>query len=357
MDYNERSTPRRWGDHTPKFEEAFKGLMERDDDGWGSDYQVRLAYSMDLEKLAVELMGRRQDREARWIDNARQYAGIYDPATLSSIRKRPGASELFVNMTRPKTTVLRSRITDVMLPEDTTNWDIQSSPVPDLPEWALQEVQAEVLEEAQKIADQKAAEAAEEAAAAMEETEGADPQAAPPMPEPPDLQTVIAEMGHDFVFQFIKKKSEEIVDRARLVMTDQLRESQYEVELFKLIHEGCKYGTGVIKGPLVGHRTYKRWMKQQLEDGSTAEVRTETSRPAPEFMHVHCWDLYADPEASSIEDAEYAFELHRWVAQAVAHRRAVDGLQPPGRAPVAARKPPVGRRLRLLPRNPARDRG
>ena len=323
---------KRWGPHTAKFTEAFDRLEEQGD--WDADYQARLAYAMDLEKLAIEIMGRRQDRESRWIQNALQYAGVYDAETYAQIQKRPGASELFVNLTRPKTTVLRSRITDVMLPEDSANWDIKSSPVPDLPEWALNEVREELEREAQMIAEQKATEAQAQQPEAAPEQEALPPQAeaspeqggllpqagaAPEQVPQAEVTGSIHDLDEDIIFQFIKRKAEEIVDRARLVMTDQLKECGYAVELFKVIHEGAKYGTGVMKGPLFEQKTFKRWASRQAEDGSIIEERVETSLPRPVFRHVHCWDLYPDPEATSIEDAEYVFELHRWSRKQLRH--------------------------------------
>ncbi len=290
-----------------------------------SDYEgesARAAYAFDLEKLAIELMGRRQEQEQRWIRAALQYSGQYDQDTLQHIRRRRGASELFVNMTRPKTTVLRARIADVMLPQDMANWDIQSSPFPDLPQWAIAEVRKELEDELKNLQEAAIAEAqAQQPAPAPSEVLGPDGQPMPgampvpagPPPIPEDVPQRIQDIDEDTIFRFMKRKSDEIADRARLVMSDQLNDCQYANELFKVIHEMAKYGMGVMKGPLVEMKNYTRWMRQRDEEtGNTVHVRADVKKPRPLFQHVHCWDLYPDPEASSIEDAEYVFELHRW---------------------------------------------
>ncbi len=62
-------------------------------------------------------------------------------------------------------------------------------------------------------------------------------------------------------------------------------------------------GTGVMKGPFAFDKEYPRWNDQGEYDPLVKTV--------PSTSHVSVWDFYPDPEAKSMDDAEYVVERHR----------------------------------------------
>jgi len=62
-------------------------------------------------------------------------------------------------------------------------------------------------------------------------------------------------------------------------------------------------GTGVMKGPFALDKEYPNWNA----DGEYEPL----IKTVPECSHVSVWDFYPDPEAKSMNDAEYVVERHK----------------------------------------------
>lgn len=73
------------------------------------------------------------------------------------------------------------------------------------------------------------------------------------------------------------------------------------------VTEMCILGTGALKGPFNVHKTIPRWVT--LPDG-TKSYQPETIT-VPKIDFVSIWDLYIDPTATSIQEAEWVIERHR----------------------------------------------
>jgi hypothetical protein len=84
---------------------------------------------------------------------------------------------------------------------------------------------------------------------------------------------------------------------------DQLQESGASVHLRSMAFEMALLGTGVMKGPFATDKEYPNWN----EDGEYEPL----IKTVPECNHVSVWNFYPDPEASSMEDAEYVVERHK----------------------------------------------
>jgi hypothetical protein len=63
------------------------------------------------------------------------------------------------------------------------------------------------------------------------------------------------------------------------------------------------FGTGVIKGPFAHDKEYPRW-------NETGEYDPEF-RVVPKVEHVSIWDFYPDPDARTMNDAEFTIQRHR----------------------------------------------
>ena len=84
---------------------------------------------------------------------------------------------------------------------------------------------------------------------------------------------------------------------------DQLQESGASTHLRSMAFEMALLGTGVMKGPFAVDKEYPNWDDEGEYDPIVKTV--------PECSHVSVWDFYPDPEAKSMNDAEYVVERHK----------------------------------------------
>ena len=85
---------------------------------------------------------------------------------------------------------------------------------------------------------------------------------------------------------------------------DQLQESGATTHLRSMAFEMALLGTGVMKGAFAVDKEYPNW------DEETGEY-DPIIKTVPECDHVSVWDFYPDPEAKSMEDAEYVVQRHK----------------------------------------------
>ena len=94
--------------------------------------------------------------------------------------------------------------------------------------------------------------------------------------------------------------------RLEKLVLDQIEESNGSVELRNAIFESCLLGTGIIKGPF----TYNKTLHKYSETGNGREYTPETVK-VPKMEFVSIWDFYPDPNARSMEEAEFVIQRHR----------------------------------------------
>ena len=124
----------------------------------------------------------------------------------------------------------------------------------------------------------------------QEEFEEADLSSGPsPVPEMPQI-----------------KPAQIAARRLHKLIEDQLDESDANVALRSAIFEACLLGTGIIKGPF----TYNKTLHQYSQGGNGREYNpTQVKVPKVEFVSI--WDFYPDPNARTMEEAEYVIQRHR----------------------------------------------
>ena len=100
--------------------------------------------------------------------------------------------------------------------------------------------------------------------------------------------------------------AKEAARKMEKLIHDQLLDASAVSELRKGIFEQCLLGTGIVKGPFNHIKTIHRWSSD--DEGRFYDPEEKV---VPRLSHVSCWDLYPDPSALSLEDAEYIIERHR----------------------------------------------
>lgn len=232
-----------------------------------------------LYKEATDRVGKKSLVEERWIADLRQYHGQYDEKITRDL-KEAKKSTLFVNHTRPKTNTLEARLSDMLFPTDDKNWGILPTPVPELTQHAEEAADMAAQLRLQAIADPKNG-AAQDLAAKSEE----------------------------YAAQF-EAQMEEAEERAKAMeneIHDSLKECQYEIQAREVIRDGCKLGTGIMKGPVLGGKARRSWQKdptsnvfqlKQVDDGK------------PKYWRVDPWHFFPESDALTMDDNESTFERH-----------------------------------------------
>ena len=86
-------------------------------------------------------------------------------------------------------------------------------------------------------------------------------------------------------------------------MHDQLEESQASKHLRSMAFECSLFGTGILKGPFAFDKEYPRW-----DTEGNYEPDYET---IPKVEYVSIWDLYPDPDARNMAEADYTVQRYR----------------------------------------------
>lgn len=250
-----------------------------------------------LEEEAERRVRRRSTIETRWMRDLRQFHAIYDPETLKKIEDT-GGSQINVSLTRAKTNALSARLSDLLFPTDERNWSIQPTPVPEL---------VDATEEAQSLVDD-ARDTYEARGKQMQEYHdaGAEDQATAMAEEMQAAEEVLteAEAAADELQETIKKASDKC-DLMQTEIDDQLKACSYQAACRDAIDQGCKIGTGVIKGPIIGPTVSERWT---LENGTFKLKGSESKMPS--YTHVDAWGFFPDPDARRVQDGEGVYERH-----------------------------------------------
>ena len=94
--------------------------------------------------------------------------------------------------------------------------------------------------------------------------------------------------------------------RLEKLIHDQIEESNGSIALRNAIFESCLLGTGIVKGPF----TYNKTLHRYTDTGNGREYTPEQVK-VPKVEFVSIWDFYPDPNARTMEEAEYVIQRHR----------------------------------------------
>ena len=231
---------------------------------------------------------RRLGYEKLWLQDLRQYKGIYDPEIQARLKLYPNRSKAFIRETRTKIRTLDARLLDLLFPANgEKNWGI--NPTPD-PEFTPQEEQS--------VRDQISRLIAAECA-----------QNNQPPRDPTQQELEIA----------LRNVAKTTADNMSREIDDQLTTIKYRTIIRNILHSGHLYGTGFMKGPLVNEIIKQKWQRQQTPgtDPQTGGKiitlswvlkNTPVLKPYAEFKPI--WNLYPDLSVTEFEDMRYMFERH-----------------------------------------------
>ena len=84
---------------------------------------------------------------------------------------------------------------------------------------------------------------------------------------------------------------------------DQLEESGANTNLRSSAFEMALFGTGIMKGPFATDKEYPNWN----DDGEYDPL----FKTVPQVSHVSVWNFYPDPDANSMNEAQFVVERHK----------------------------------------------
>lgn len=246
--------------------------------------------------------------EERWMRAYRNYRGLYGPDVQFTSSEK---SRVFVKVTKTKTLAAYGQIIDVLFGNNKFPLTVNPSVLPD-----------GVAESVHINIDPNAEAAGATLRDAMTDS------ASPTYLFGPDTQLQPGETMRDLQERLgpLKEKLAPVSDRIvegdgtspttvtfhpamiaakkmEKKIHDQLNESGASKHLRSMAFEMALLGTGVMKGPFALDKEYPNWNDEGEYDPLTKTV--------PSSNHVSVWNFYPDPEATSMDDAEYVIERHK----------------------------------------------
>ncbi|GAB5434788.1 MAG: hypothetical protein EpisKO_41580 [Epibacterium sp.] len=276
------------------------------------------AFVSGLEREADDRVNKRNAIEQRMMEDLQQYHGKYSEKELEAFRKNKG-SQVFLNLTRPKTNAMMARLWDLLFPTDDRNWGIQPTPVPEMNDEA--ETSLSLADDAKETLEHKRAQLEQIEAsipsapddATREQLEQQAQVLAGEMEEAEEIASAAQKAADD-----LHATLEEAKKRALLMqeeIDDQLKSSRYQAECRDMITDACKLGIGILKGPVLGEKTRQKWEAVQTTgtDGNTRTMHVLSNvkdDATPSVYRVDPWSFFPDPDAARVEDCEGIYERH-----------------------------------------------
>jgi hypothetical protein len=198
--------------------------------------------------------------EERWRKSQKLFHGDPDmdarvdlATTLRDGPSKPGANEaprsrVVVNIVRPKVEQAVARLCEILFPVDDRNWGIRPTPMPEL---------------ASRLGNQ-----------------------APTV----DAQGNATGLTADQEAQALIKAAKEAGEKMEKSIDDNLTECAYNGESRRIIEDGVRLGTGIMKGPFPRIRKRKVWNYK----GNVASL-TMDQKVSPSSARVDPFDIYFDP--------------------------------------------------------------
>lgn len=265
-----------------------------------------------IQSLATRLREEFQDAEnsrslvnLRWLDDLRQYRGIYDDTILDKMKCCKSGSRAFYRLTTAKVNTMVARLMDLLFPQRIKNWSLEATPDPDIPldviaEDFAQEIQAQIDSLIQTDVQQ----------ALMQGIS---------IP-PEQIQVMAMQYQQQVLAQYDTQENRVRVAKERAkkmeqVIDDQLKEGavngtlrpSWRQNCRQVIKSACLYGMGVLKGPLIEKIDVTRYTTTGMGQWKEEVYKTEF-RPFHEAVSI--WEVYPDPGARVPSELRYVWQRH-----------------------------------------------
>ena len=247
---------------------------------------------------------RRQDEE-RWLKAYRNYRGIYGPDVQFTEAEK---SRVFIKVTKTKTLAAYGQIVDVLFAKNTFPLTVDPTELPDgvvenvsfdpaLPKELQEDEKGDLVSPYGFSGDGREI---PKGATAKTLEELLNPELAKKLDSIDGVKEGVGGTPTSVTFSPAMVAAKKMQKKIQ----DQLDESSASKHLRSTSFEMALFGTGVMKGPFAVDKEYPSW------DDETGEY-SPTFKTIPQVSHVSVWNFYPDPDANSIEEAQYVVERHK----------------------------------------------
>jgi len=234
----------------------------------------------------------RQLDEERWIQAYRNYRGIYGPNVQFTSSEK---SRVFVKVTKTKVLAAYGQIAEVLFGGNRFPISIDPTTLPDGIE---DTVNFETNPEVRKAVSPEMAELLPgETLPEFRERLGALSGVLDPVID--DVKSGAGKTPSAVQFH----PAEVAAKKMEKKIHDQLEESHAKKHLRAAAFETALFGTGIMKGPFAVDKEYPNWD----EEGNYSPM----FKTIPQTTSVSIWNFYPDPDAATMEEAEYIIERHK----------------------------------------------
>ena len=279
-------------------DDAESSFVDDISEGETTDEPVGKVVSYVTERFKRAETARYTDEE-RWVKSYRNYRGIYGPDVQFTSTEK---SRIFVKVTKTKVLAAYGQLVEVLFGNN--KFPISIDPTT-LPEGIAEAMHFESNPEMQKAKAEKEPEISPE-----------DSKLRPGETTPDLMERLRGMMGKlapvaDIMEEGEGKTATEVTVHPAMVAAkkmekkihDQLEESGASKKLRTAAFECALFGTGVMKGPFAIDKEYPNW-----DDEGNYKPRVRTM---PQCDAVSVWNFYPDPDANSMDEAEYVVERHK----------------------------------------------
>ena len=229
--------------------------------------------------------------EQRWIQAYRNYRGIYGPDVQFTSTEK---SQVFVKVTKTKVLAAYGQIAEVLFGGNKFPITIDPSVLPDGVEDTVNfETNADQRKAEEGMPDLLPGETYPEF---RERLAGMQNSLDPVMDK---LKSGTANTPSSPQFH----PAEAAAKKMEKQIHDQLEESHAKKHLRAAAFETALFGTGIMKGPFAVDKEYANWD----DEGNYSP----TFKTIPQTTSVSIWNFYPDPDAATMEEAEYIVERHK----------------------------------------------
>jgi len=233
----------------------------------------------------------RELEEQRWIQAYRNYRGIYGPEVQFTSTEK---SQVFVKVTKTKVLAAYGQIAEVLFGGNKFPITIDPTVLPDGVEDTVNfETNPDQRKAEEGMPDLLPGETYPEF---RERLAGMQDSLDPVMDK---LKSGTANTPTSPQFH----PAEAAAKKMEKQIHDQLEESHAKKHLRAAAFESALFGTGIMKGPFAVDKEYANWD----EEGNYSP----TFKTIPQTTSVSIWNFYPDPDASTMEEAEYVVERHK----------------------------------------------
>lgn len=233
--------------------------------------------------------------EERWLMSYRNYRGLYGPEVQFTETEK---SQAFVKITKTKVLAAYAQVVDVLFAGSKFPVGIESRKYPNNVAGAVNyDPNAITTEKVEEMAGVQYTPKRPIARPDLEKDLG--PYKAKLEPVSDELELGTGDSPSAAFFEPAKLAAQSMERK----MHDQLDETNASKHLRSVAFETCLFGTGILKGPFAFDKEYPRW-----DDEGNYDPLFET---IPKVEYVSIWDLYPDPDARNMAEAEFTVQRHR----------------------------------------------